>query len=453
MTTTAETVTYTYDIANRLTTAGGVSYTYDGNGNLTNDGIYTYTWTVAGRMIGAESVTHTLVYTYNGDGVRVAQEIDGQFTRWVQDQASSLAQVLLEVSGSQTTAYLYGLGRLSQVEGSDAEWFLGDALGSVRQLVDDTGAVVLARDYTPYGQELSESGTGSSGYGFTGEQFGIGLVFLRARYYSPMTGRFLSQDPWEGNYELPLTMNSYLYVIANPVRWVDPTGLYHSIDGGGNVCNQGDCDVHEVVKYIVTRMRIDTASQELEEIRRLNESHFLEDAIAAYENMTWWQQLLFGNQYLQKALGTDMAARSTALAKFGCLVADGRLRPSCGQWDYKEEIGPRWGQAQKIDFCSIGYDEEEIFYYDIWANVHFAYVGMAGGFSEDLLLTGAAIEHAGSNPGQFGDDSSDRVCAQIGAHLYKTALSEKALLRQIYIHRAQLNKAIVENGTITEIYQ
>ena len=106
MTTTAETVTYTYEreaspkpaegmrrtlsarCERPLISVGGVSYTWDDNGNLTNDGVYTYTWNAAGRMVGAESITHTMVYTYNSDGVRVAQSVDGQVTTWVQNTCS-----------------------------------------------------------------------------------------------------------------------------------------------------------------------------------------------------------------------------------------------------------------------------------------------------------------------------------------------------------------------------
>lgn len=64
-----------------------------------------------------------------------------------------LPQVLVESAGGATTLYVYGVARLMQVQGDDAEWFLGDALGSVRQLVDEDGAVVLARGYDPFGSE------------------------------------------------------------------------------------------------------------------------------------------------------------------------------------------------------------------------------------------------------------------------------------------------------------
>ena len=84
-----------------------------------------------GRLVGAESVTHTIVYPYNGDGMRVASAADGVETQFAVDQLG-LPQVLIEYASSGTTFYLYETtARLAQVEGSDTEWFLGDALGAI----------------------------------------------------------------------------------------------------------------------------------------------------------------------------------------------------------------------------------------------------------------------------------------------------------------------------------
>jgi predicted HTH domain antitoxin len=77
LTTMAGVVTYTYDVANRLTGMGGETFTWDDRGNLTHDGTFTYTYDAAGPLVGAQSITNTLVYTYNGDGVRVAQSVEG----------------------------------------------------------------------------------------------------------------------------------------------------------------------------------------------------------------------------------------------------------------------------------------------------------------------------------------------------------------------------------------
>jgi RHS repeat-associated protein len=176
--------------------------------------------------VGVESITNTLVYTYNGDGARVAMAVDGVETRWVQD-VTGLPEVLMETSGGAETTYLYGHARLAQVEGASTEWFLGDALGSVRQVVDGGGEVVLARDYSPFGVVLSESGTRGSGYGFTGEQSDAytQFVYLRARWMDPVAGTFISRDSWEGSIQQPSSLHQYLYASANPTNLTDPSGL------------------------------------------------------------------------------------------------------------------------------------------------------------------------------------------------------------------------------------
>jgi len=405
-----------------------------------------YTYTSAGLSAG------------NADGLRVAQSVDGDVTTFAWDLAAPLAQVLSISDGSLN---VYGLTRIG--EERDGEWAcsLGDELGSVRQWAGGSGYVTYAAGYRPFGEHLWQEGSTNSAWGYAGEwrDSNVGMIYLRARWYALSMGRFSQKDPWEGDQEQPVTMNPYLYALANPVRYVDPAGWYPSSVLGNvfaGVCQEEPCTIHPVVTFIVGRMREDSASEEIKRVRELNESHRYEDAWAECQRMPWWQRLLICRQYLQRAMDIDIAARNAALVEFGCLVADHRLRPMCGQWDYKKEIGERRDlgrNAQRIDFCSIGIDEEVIFYYDIWANTHFGYVGTAGRFSEDLLLEGAAIEHMGSNLGQTQDDPSDQVCAGIGIYLYRSALTEKSLLRQLYIHRYELNKAIVEDGVVTGVYR
>jgi RHS repeat-associated protein len=64
---------------------------------------------------------------------------------------------------------------------------------------------------------------------FTGEQqdaeVARDLYYLRARYYDPEIGRFWSKDPFAGWTVEAQSLNRYPYVLNNPVRWVDPTGL------------------------------------------------------------------------------------------------------------------------------------------------------------------------------------------------------------------------------------
>jgi RHS repeat-associated protein len=78
-----------------------------------------------------------------------------------------------------------------------------------------------------YGETLNTAGDGASSYAFAGEwRDASGLDYLRARYYAPWQGRFLTKDAWEGDYARPLTLNRWNYVVSNPVNLTDPTGMF-----------------------------------------------------------------------------------------------------------------------------------------------------------------------------------------------------------------------------------
>ena len=141
---------------------------------------------------------------------------------------------LTQVLSDGTNTYLYGNGRIAQA-GSTTEYFLGDALGSMRQLADSTGVVTLTQSYAPYGETISSVGSGYSAYQFTGESRDVnGLTYLRARYYAPQDGRFVSRDTWDGEYNRPLSLNRWGYVEGNPFNKIDPSGHY-ATSSAGNV--------------------------------------------------------------------------------------------------------------------------------------------------------------------------------------------------------------------------
>ena len=64
-------------------------------------------------------------------------------------------------------------------------------------------------------------------YLYTGQQFDVNteLYSLRARYYDPGIGRFLTRDTWAYDYNNPFELNRYVYVANNPVRYIDPSGF------------------------------------------------------------------------------------------------------------------------------------------------------------------------------------------------------------------------------------
>jgi len=91
--------------------------------------------------------------------------VNSQTTTFAMDPNAGLTQTLSD--GANT--YLYGADRIAQVNAAGTEYFLGDALGSVRQMVDSSGAVTLARSYDPYGVVTASSGVGQTSYGVTDE--------------------------------------------------------------------------------------------------------------------------------------------------------------------------------------------------------------------------------------------------------------------------------------------
>jgi RHS repeat-associated protein len=61
------------------------------------------------------------------------------------------------------------------------------------------------------------------------------LVYLRARWYDPTTGRFLQMDSFEGDQEDPQTLHKFAAFNENPMNAVDPSG--HDSNGpcGGRI--------------------------------------------------------------------------------------------------------------------------------------------------------------------------------------------------------------------------
>jgi YD repeat-containing protein len=171
-----------------LTKVNETNYSWDANGNLLSDGTNTYTYDSANRLTHLVNTKDDISYAYNGLGDRISKTSAGktengtwsQITNYKLDLYSGLTQVLAD----GTNTYLYGNGRITQDDGNRIDYFLGDALGNVRQLVSGTAPdakVILTREYSPYGEIVSQLGTGKTEYGFTGELQDGDFVHLWAR--------------------------------------------------------------------------------------------------------------------------------------------------------------------------------------------------------------------------------------------------------------------------------
>ena len=107
-------------------------------------------------------------------------------------------------------------------------------MGSTRGLVDTSESLSDSYVYSPYGTLTHHEGDSANSFLFAGEQRDDATedYFLRARYYSPNTSRFLSRDTYDGVMENPITLNHYAYGNGNPTRYTDPSGRYSMGVGG-----------------------------------------------------------------------------------------------------------------------------------------------------------------------------------------------------------------------------
>ena len=102
-------------------------------------------------------------------------------------------------------------------------YYLQDAEGNVRGLINTAGAVVASYDYSPQGELVGSTGSVTNPYRYKGREWDAeaGLYFMRARYYDPKVARFVSEDP----IGVAGGMSLYAFGGGDPVNYSDPSGL------------------------------------------------------------------------------------------------------------------------------------------------------------------------------------------------------------------------------------
>ncbi|HSI11009.1 MAG TPA: RHS repeat-associated core domain-containing protein [Chthoniobacter sp.] len=245
-----ETTQYSYDAADRLmeertTLASGdvwiVYYGWDGNGNLAGKSepgrVTLYRFDPLNRLIdirvgasvaSAQAAAPSISYAYDAQGNRVRKRAADERSYLI-DPSYAFPQLAIETWSTGRSYYVRGLDVVRQtIEGGPLLihlFTLSGHLGTSLGAVDASGEVVEQVDADAFGN-LNQSVGLKQAHIYAGEYWDqdAQLLYLRARWYDPKVGRFISPDPLEGRQVDPPSLNRYAYAKSDPVHNLDPGG-------------------------------------------------------------------------------------------------------------------------------------------------------------------------------------------------------------------------------------
>ncbi len=161
-------------------------------------------------------------FTYAADGERAGKSFLGNTYAYLGTDADILVNTV-NPSGLLTSHLHLDVKR----EGAITSWSLKDHLASNRVMTFMAGGPTTSRhDYSPYGQPLTSNGsTILQGKAYINERYDpeTGLQYLHARYYDPLSGRFLTPDTWD-LIIAEVDINRYAYSGNDPVNFSDANG-------------------------------------------------------------------------------------------------------------------------------------------------------------------------------------------------------------------------------------
>jgi RHS repeat-associated protein len=215
-----------YDIGDRLTGWDSTLLNSNAAGELTLDGATAYEWDGWGRLINVTGPS-SASFQYDAIGRRIEATRNGVTTKFLYDGIQAIQERAANgaLQASMVTGYLDEIFTRSDAGG--LQGFLSDQLGSTLALTDGVGTVGRSYTYEPFGRSQSSGSGSDTPYRFTGREEDLpNLYYYRARYYAPGRQRFLSEDPFPGWANDPVSRHNYQYAHNRPTAARDPLGLW-----------------------------------------------------------------------------------------------------------------------------------------------------------------------------------------------------------------------------------
>ncbi|MBW7476076.1 DUF3238 domain-containing protein [Paenibacillus oenotherae] len=240
-----KTDSFTYDSLNRIETSSefAETYTYDQRGNrLSMESVLTtadfedrdITLDNEGRLTSIAKDRASVQYRYNGDGLMVERIQNDITTRYYYDGDQIIAEATVINGVRQLKANYIRGNRLEVISYSDGSkaYPVVNGHGDIVELRDASGNLLNKYEYDLWGNVVSEEEMVHNPFRYSGELWDstTKLQYLRARWYNPSDGRFVSEDTYEGQIDNPLSLNLYTYVSNNPLIFTDPSGHMQESD-------------------------------------------------------------------------------------------------------------------------------------------------------------------------------------------------------------------------------
>ncbi len=217
--------------SNRYVRFGDFTLQYDLEGNLTRKTKLGFdqqlTWNSLGQLASVTTNGATVTYGYDALNRRVRRTANGQARYFMYDDDDLMLEIDSTGEIVRTYTHLPGVDRPLSLRARDAGmefvyYYVLERNGSVRAVLNSTGGVAAEYHYTPFG-EIENSTNALQPLRFMGRELDAdtSLYYVRNRWYDPVLGRFVSEDP----IGLRGGINPYTYVGNDPVNLRDPQGL------------------------------------------------------------------------------------------------------------------------------------------------------------------------------------------------------------------------------------